>query len=118
MVFGTPGGDVQPQAMVQLVCGLLDFGLDPQAAIEAPRVASESFPNSFFPHHYNPGVVRAESRLPAAALDALAALGHTVERWPERSELAGALCAVQVDGPWGRLAAGADPRRLAYAVGW
>ena len=101
MVFGTPGGDVQPQAMVQLVCGVLDFGLDPQAAIEAPRVASESFPNSFFPHHYNPGVVRAELRLPAATLDALAALGHSVERWPERSELAGALCAVQVDGPWG-----------------
>ena len=118
MVFGTPGGDVQPQAMVQLVCGVLDFGLDPQAAIEAPRVASESFPNSFFPHHYNPGVVRAESRLPAATLDALAALGHGVERWPGRSELAGALCAVQVDGPWGRLAAGADPRRLAYASGW
>jgi gamma-glutamyltranspeptidase/glutathione hydrolase len=118
MVFGSPGGDVQPQAMVQLVAGVVDFGLDPQDAIEAPRVASESFPNSFYPHTYNPGVVRAESRLPDATLAALAALGHRVEPWPERTHLAGALCAIQVDGPWGRLAAAADPRRLAYAAGW
>jgi gamma-glutamyltranspeptidase / glutathione hydrolase len=118
MVFGTPGGDVQPQAMVQLVTGVLDFGLDPQAAVEAPRVASESFPGSFYPHHYRPGVVRAEGRLPEETLAALAALGHRIEPWPARTELAGALCAIQVDGPWGRLAAGADPRRLAYAVGW
>jgi gamma-glutamyltranspeptidase/glutathione hydrolase len=118
MVFGTPGGDVQPQAMVQLVAGVVDFGLDPQAAIEAPRLASESFPGSFFPHHYNPGLVRAESSLPEATLAALGALGHRVEPWPERTHLAGALCCIQVDGPWGRLAAGADPRRLAYAAGW
>jgi gamma-glutamyltranspeptidase / glutathione hydrolase len=118
MVFGTPGGDVQPQAMVQLVVDVVDFGLDPQEAIEAPRVASESFPNSFFPHHYNPGLVRAEGRLPEAVLAELGVLGHRVERWPARTELAGALCAIQVDGPWGRLAAGADPRRLAYAAGW
>lgn len=118
MVFGTPGGDVQPQAMVQLVVDVVDFGLDPQDAIEAPRVASESFPNSFYPHNYNPGVVRGESRLPEATLAELAELGHRVERWPERTPLAGALCAIQVDGPWGRLAAAADPRRLSYAVGW
>jgi gamma-glutamyltranspeptidase/glutathione hydrolase len=118
MVFGTPGGDVQPQAMVQLVVDVVDFGLDPQQAVEAPRVASESFPNSFYPHAYNPGVVRAEARLPEGTLAELAALGHRVERWPERTEAAGALCAIQVDGPWGRLAAAADPRRLSYAVGW
>jgi gamma-glutamyltranspeptidase/glutathione hydrolase len=118
LVFGTPGGDVQPQAMVQLVVDLVDHGMDPQSAIEAPRIASESFPGSFWPHTYNPGLLRAESRLPEATLAELASLGHRVHRWPERDALAGALCAIQVDGRWGRLAAGADPRRMNYAVGW
>jgi gamma-glutamyltranspeptidase/glutathione hydrolase len=118
LVFGTPGGDVQPQAMTQLIVGMVDFGLDPQTAIEAPRIASESFPNSFYPHAYHPGLLCAEGRLPAETLAALEARGHRIERWPDYTSTAGALCAVQVDGPWGPRAAGADPRRVAYAIGW
>src|SRR5688572_13420377 len=37
MPFGCPGEDAQCQAMVQVVCGIVDFGLDTQAAIEMPR---------------------------------------------------------------------------------
>jgi gamma-glutamyltranspeptidase / glutathione hydrolase len=118
MTFGTPGGDVQPQAMVQLVANVVDFGLDPQAAIEAPRISSYSFPGSFYPHNYNPGLLKAESRIPAATLADLAARGHRVEVWPDYTALAGALGAILVGSRWGRLVAGADPRRVAYAIGW
>jgi gamma-glutamyltranspeptidase/glutathione hydrolase len=116
--YGTPGNDVQPQAMVQLAVNLIDFGLDPQAAIEAPRVASYGFPQSSHPHPYIPGLVSAEGRLPDAVLAELARRGHRVERWPDWSARAGSLCTIVVDSENGALTAGADPRRVAYAMGW
>lgn len=116
--YGTPGLDVQPQAMVQFVVNLLDFGLEPQAAIEAPRVASYSFPASTHPHPYTPGRAAVEGRLPAAVLAELARRGHRVERWPDWAARAGALCAVVADRERGFLAGAADPRRMAYAMGW
>src|SRR3546814_7312383 len=54
MVFGTPGGDVQCQAMLQFFLNATVFGMDPQSAIETPRFATYSFPNSFYPHTSEP----------------------------------------------------------------
>jgi gamma-glutamyltranspeptidase/glutathione hydrolase len=116
--YGTPGGDVQPQAMVQLATNLIDFGMDPQAAIEAPRVASYSFPESFYPFPYRPGLMLAESRIPDGVIDDLRRRGHTIEQWPEWSAAAGALCTIVVDEANGALLGAADPRRMAYAMGW
>ena len=39
MPFGTPGNDVQPQAMLQVLLNMFVFDLAPQAAIEQPRFA-------------------------------------------------------------------------------
>lgn len=116
--YGTPGLDVQPQAMVQLAVNLIDFGMEPQAAIEAPRVATYSFPASSHPHPYSPGLLRAESRLPDDVLAELARRGHRVERWPDFAAQAGALCTIVADRERGFLAGAADPRRMAYAMGW
>ena len=117
MAFGCPGGDAQVQAMVQVVSNILDFGMNVQAAIEAPRVISASFPSSFHPHPYEPGVVRIESRIPADVRDGLAGLGHTVEALPDVAPLVAAVCAIRRrDG--GVLEGGADPRRESYAAGW
>ena len=116
--FGTPGLDVQPQAMVQLAVNLIDFGMEPQAAIEAPRVASYSFPASSHPHPYAPGLVRAERRLPSDTLAELVRRGHRVEPWPDFAAQAGALCTIVANRERGFLAGAADPRRMAYAMGW
>lgn len=116
--YGTPGGDVQPQAMVQLATNLIDFGMDPQAAIEAPRLASFSFPESFYPFPYRPGLVLAESRIPESVIEELRRRGHGIEQWPEWSAAAGALCTIVVDEANRALLGAADPRRMAYAMGW
>jgi gamma-glutamyltranspeptidase/glutathione hydrolase len=116
--YGTPGGDVQPQAMVQFVVNLIDFAMDPQAAIESPRLATYSFPDSFHPHAYQPDLVMAETRLPARVVADLRRRGHNVRPWPDWSAAAGALCAVVVDRAHGTLLGAADPRRVAYALGW
>src|SRR5688572_17290348 len=83
MPFGTPGGDVQQQAMLQVLLNITVFGMSPQDAVEAPRVASRSFPDSFWPHTMAPNKVEAERRLPADTRAALAAMGHDVADWSE-----------------------------------
>ncbi|MBI2226695.1 MAG: gamma-glutamyltransferase, partial [Betaproteobacteria bacterium] len=118
MPFGTPGGDVQPQAMLQVFLNVNVFGMDAQSAIEAPRFANYSFPGSFEPHDYFPGRLYLEARIPKATGDELAQLGHKVCWWDEWTWLAGAPCTIVVDHKTGVLHGGADPRRPAYVLGW
>jgi gamma-glutamyltranspeptidase/glutathione hydrolase len=118
MPFGTPGGDVQLQAMLQVFLNIVVFGMGEQEAVEAPRFATHSFPDSFEPHRYQPGWLNLESRLPRASGEALAALGHDVHWWPDYVWRAGAVCLVRRDPASGFLLGGADPRRPCYAMGW
>jgi len=116
MPFGTPGGDVQIQAMLQVMLNILHFGMEVQEAIEAPRVASYSFPSSFAPYEYFPGRLAVESRIPQSVRDELAARGHEVKLWPGMTWLAGSVEVVLDDRGAGLKRAGADPRRPAYAI--
>jgi gamma-glutamyltranspeptidase/glutathione hydrolase len=115
MPFGTPGGDVQQQAMLQVFLNIAIFDMSPQQAVEMPRVASRSFPDSFWPHVMAPGKVEVEGRIPEETRAALAALGHDVSVWPGWEWRAGAVCGVKLDDAGVRWAA-ADPRRGALAI--
>ena len=116
MPFGTPGGDVQIQAMLQVMLNVLHFGMEVQGAIEAPRVASYSFPSSFAPFEYFPGRLALEGRIDPATAQALAARGHEIQTWPDWTMLAGSVEAILTDPKTGMMGAGADPRRPAYAI--
>lgn len=118
MAFGTPGGDIQSQAMLQVFLNVTEFDLQLQQAIEAPRFGTFSFPNSFSPHDYIPGRLCVEDRIPEHTRRALGELGHDVESWAAAVWLAGAVCAIRRDRRTGLLHAGADPRREAYAIAW
>jgi gamma-glutamyltranspeptidase / glutathione hydrolase len=118
LAFGTPGGDVQCQAMLQVLLNLVEFGMTPQQAVEAPRFATYSYPGSFAPHEDHPGLLCVEARIPEATRTALAELGHRVEAWPEWDPKAGSPCLSRRDPETGVLQAAADPRREAYALGW
>ncbi|MBI4201430.1 MAG: gamma-glutamyltransferase family protein [Chloroflexi bacterium] len=117
MPFGTPGGDMQCQAMVQMFLNMVEFGMDPQQAVEAPRVSAWSFPGSFWPHNYRPGLVGAEGRIAPSVVEELKRRGHTVEVWDDWSSRASDLCAIEIDRVRGILRGGADSRRAAYAIG-
>ncbi len=116
MPFGTPGGDVQCQSMVQVLLNVVEFGMDAQQAIEAPRFSTWSFPNSFWPHAYNPGLVGIESRVEQETLRELERRGHRIELWEDWSGQSGNVCAIEIDHRSPILRAGADPRREAYAI--
>ena len=118
MPFGTPGGDVQVQAMLQTLLNIVVFGMNPQAAVEAPRFATRDFPDSFEPHTRVPGRLNLEGRFPTATLDALAARGHDIQAWPDWTWVAGAMCVVYQDLERGIIEGAADPRRPASAAGW
>ncbi len=116
MPFGTPGGDVQTQAMLQVLLNVFQHGMELQDAIEAPRVASYSFPSSFAPFEYFPGRLAVEGRIDAATQADLASRGHEVRNWPDWTWLAGSVEAILTDPATGLIGAGADPRRPAYAI--
>ncbi|MSP81103.1 MAG: hypothetical protein EXR02_08615 [Rhodospirillales bacterium] len=118
MPIGTPGGDVQAQAMLQVLLNIILFDMNPQQAVEAARFASYSFPDSFEPHSYSPALLHVESRVPQSVRDGLAARGHKIADWPEFVWRAGAVCVLRADLTSGVISAGADPRRPCYAVGW
>lgn len=117
MPYGTPGGDVQPQAMLQFLINFIDFGLNVQESVEAPRCVSYSFPETGDPHPYHPGKVQIESRVGTEVIEELERRGHKVSIWPGYTGVAGSVCAVYVDDETGVLHGGADPRRIAYAMG-
>ena len=89
LILGTPGLDVQIQAMTQLFMNITEFGMNPQEAIEAPRFASYSFPLTNIMNNYEPGVLRCEKNIKENVIDNLSKLGHKIKLWDQKSYLAG-----------------------------
>jgi len=116
MVMGSPGGDDQIMRTMQTFLNMVEFGMNVQQAIEAPRWSTRSFPASPFPHTMYPGEMSVESRVPEPVRQALAAKGHKLKTTGDWSM--GNNGAIVVDLNTGLLSAGADPRCDAYAWAW
>ena len=117
MPFGAPGGDSQCPAMVQMFLNVAAFGMNPQEAVEAPRIVPWNFPSSFWPHTYLPGRINVEGRIPESTINELTRRGHDVVVLPEWATSTGGLSGIVVDPETGVFKGGADPRRDNYAVG-
>lgn len=103
-LFGTPGAPAQVQSNTQLLTRAIDFGQNPQAAIEAPR--------AFWP---GGGELMVESRFGAATIEELIRRGHHVTDIGPWHEITGGMEMIHVN-EHGVREAGADPRREGYAV--
>ena len=113
MITGSPGGDDQIMRTMQTLLNVIDFGMNVQEAIEAPRWSTTAFPASSGEFTMRPGTLSVESRVPAAVLEALKAKGHRLTvagPWTHGSN-----AAISIDLTTGILKAGADPRVDAYA---
>ena len=117
MPFGTPGGDAQTQAMLQVFVNIAVFAVAPQEAVEAPRFVTHGFPGSFEPHVYRPGRLEIEDRIDERVRAELASRGHGVVVEPALSDRVGGVCLIEAERESGRLWGGADPRRPARAIG-
>jgi gamma-glutamyltranspeptidase/glutathione hydrolase len=96
LVLGSAGSNRIRSAILQVVLGVLDHGLDAQAAIDAPRM------------HFEDGVLYAE---PGADTSEPEAQGRTLVRFTDRNLFFGGAQAVVRDPATGALAGGCDPRR-------
>ena len=117
MTLGTPGGDSQPQCNLQVFNNIVDFGLEVQEAVEAPRFCGYSFPQSPWPHRYYPNRLTLEGRISGDLADALRGLGHDVEvvgPWG----ISNGFAPIVADIEAGVYRGGADPRKESVMLGW
>ncbi|MBM3486798.1 MAG: gamma-glutamyltransferase family protein [Alphaproteobacteria bacterium] len=116
LAFGSPGGDCQDQWTLHFFLAHVHFGLDLQAAIEAPEWQSIHWPDSFYPRGYTPAGVLFESRMDRGVLETLARRGHRIGvlgPWDAGHQLA-----VGYDAESRQMTGAASPRaEAAYVVG-
>jgi gamma-glutamyltranspeptidase/glutathione hydrolase len=103
--IGTPGSYGILQTTAQMLVNVLEFDLNVQEAIEAPRVRV-----------YRDRLVDAEARLAEATRAALGERGHTINTIDDWSWVVGGGQGIMRDAESGALMAGADPRRDGYAL--
>ena len=116
IAFGSPGDDLQPQAMLQVLLNRWVFDMTPQQAVDAPRFASVSFPRTFEPHEYLPGRMVAEGRISADTRTALVERGHDLQVWDDKDWRSGCVCLIERETGSGVLSGAADKRRPAGVV--
>src|SRR3954466_14360272 len=117
LAIGTPGGDSQDQQILLVLLNIIDFGMDVQAAIEAPRVNSLHPVSSFDNHRAQPGVLEVEASLPAGVLAELNGRGHVLLVRP-RFGISTGVVAAGIDPATGQLRGGADLRRERAIAGF
>jgi oxamate amidohydrolase len=111
LVYGTMGGEGQPQTQAALVTRIVDRGLGPQAAVEAPRWL-------FGRTWGEPSkALRLEARFRDGVSEDLRARGHDVRMVEEWSDIMGHAHVIEI-GADGALRSGTDPRADGGALGW
>jgi gamma-glutamyltranspeptidase / glutathione hydrolase len=105
MPFGVMGGDYQPFGHTHLLTNMLDYGMDPQAALDGPRLFCEA------------GTVGVESGISASLRRDLKRRGHRVAQLPVNEPLGGGQI-IAIDWKRGVLIAGSEPRKDGAALGY
>jgi gamma-glutamyltranspeptidase/glutathione hydrolase len=105
--FGIMGGAVQPLAHAQFVSNFVDYGMNLQEALEAPRFAKNNAPNCN---------VSVEFRVPASTLQQLSERGHILQIRREYVEAMGRGQAILHDSKTGTNYAASDPRADGAAI--
>src|SRR5690606_28477618 len=103
--YGVMGGGYQPCGHAHVLTNIVDFGMDVQEAIDAPRMFFNEMTHQ----------LQAERHVPQATVDGLEALGHDVVRVDEPI---GGAQAILFDRVRGTLAGGSDPRKDGCALGY
>ena len=123
LAWNTPGGDNQPQAMLQAFLSVVEFGMNVQQAAEAPTVTSASFHASMYPQKAGD-----ELTIPKVLADrigpTLTAKGHKLKistsqpPYGQQPSGAGAVKMVLIDPKTGVMHGGVSPAKDDYVMGW
>jgi gamma-glutamyltranspeptidase / glutathione hydrolase len=115
LALSTPGGDNQEQSLIQLMFNVLEFHMNAQAAVEAPRYQTRHLVSSFDNHAWNRGDLILDERISQGTAAELAGRGHKVSMHSKWAS--GAAPVMIYVTPDGVIEAGADPYgyRVAHA---
>ena len=116
LCFGVMGGDMQPQGHVQVLCNLIDFQMNVQAAGDAPRVRHVGSQQPTGKAMEGSGIVNVESGIPDAAVRGLLARGHKIARVAGGGY--GGYQAIRIDWENGTLHGATESRKDGVAVGY
>ncbi|MCL6458276.1 MAG: gamma-glutamyltransferase [Gorillibacterium sp.] len=112
ILCGTQGGEGQPQTQIALFTRMIDYDMDPQQAIEAPRwVWGRTWGDQ------PAQLLRVESRIPIDVQHALAQAGHQVHVVKAFDGAVGHAGAIRINEQ-GMRSGGFDPRSDGAAIGW
>jgi gamma-glutamyltranspeptidase/glutathione hydrolase len=123
LAWNTPGGDNQPQAMLQAFLNLVEFGMNPQLALEQPTVTTVNFFGSNYPQAPGDKLIMPEV-LAHATKSALEAKGHKIEvtrlqrPYSQQPSGAGAVKLVWIDPKSGVMSGAVSPAKDNYVMGW
>ncbi len=116
LALSTPGGDNQDQSLLQMMLYAIEFNMNAEAAVEAPRFQTRHLVSSFDNHAWNKGDLLLDERTPAATFSELVERGHKVQT---RSRWASGAAPVMIRVlPDGVIEAGADPYGYRVAHAW
>ena len=115
MSFGVMGAAMQPQGQVQVLNNIIDFGMDVQAAGDAPRIRHDGSSDPMGDKMLDGGTVYLESGHGDATLEALTALGHRTER---DTDGFGGYQAIRRDGRNGVYFGASESRKDGHAAGF
>lgn len=112
MLFGSMGGEGQPQTQCAMLTRVIDFGYNIQQAIEAPRwLYGRTWGEES-------STLKVEARVPVSIVNELKQRGHEVEVVENFSQKMGHAQGIVIDRDRGVYSAGADPRGDGIALAW
>lgn len=113
--FAVQGGDTQDQNLLQLFLNVVEFGMNVQAACEAPNINSYQMRSSFGEHKSEPGRITLNESMPAAVRAELAKMGYRPEY---RRSTSGPINAVFFDWKHGTFWGGSSIDGEDYGIAW
>ena len=113
--FAVQGGDTQDQNLLQFFLNVVEFGMTPQQAVEAPNINSYQMRSSFGAHESRPGRIVLASSTSPDVRDALQKMGYTLE-FERRTS--GPINAIMFDRRHGTMWGGSSNHGEDYGIGW
>ncbi|WP_079914497.1 gamma-glutamyltransferase [Paenibacillus sp. 32352] len=111
ILYGTQGGEGQPQTQTAIITRMIDYGMSPQEAVSAPRfVWGRTWGHAT-------QELKLESRIDSGVAMRLGKAGHEVRRVRDYDPAMGHAHAIRID-EHGFLHGGADPRSDGLSIGW